>query len=98
MRKGSGLTETLSDLPDIRADLLRPPDASRLVRLVSDHPPRILLLYGSLRPRSYSRFATQEAAHILEALGAETRIFDPRELPMPDAVPADHPKVQELRA
>jgi arsenic resistance protein ArsH len=51
-----------------------------------------------LRARSYSRFLTQEAARLLEAFGAETRIFDPRDLPLPDAVSADHPKVQELRA
>ncbi len=64
----------------------------------ADHPPRILLLYGSLRERSYSRFATEEAARILERLGCEARIFDPRGLPLPDAVDPDHPKVQELRA
>lgn len=62
------------------------------------HPPRILLLYGSLRERSYSRLLTEEAARILTRLGAETRIFDPRGLPLPDSVPADHPKVAELRA
>jgi arsenic resistance protein ArsH len=54
-------------------------------------------LYGSLRERSYSRFLTQEAARLLEFYGAETRIFDPRDLPMPDGAPVDHPKVQELR-
>jgi len=56
-----------------------------------------LLLYGSLRERSYSRFLTLEAARLLEAFGAETRIFDPTGLPLPDSVPQDHPKVQELR-
>ncbi len=55
-------------------------------------------MYGSLRQRSYSRFLTQEAARLLDAFGAETRIFDPRDLPLPDATGADHPKVQELRA
>ena len=55
------------------------------------------MLYGSLRVRSYSRFLTQEAARVLEVLGAETRIFDPQGLPLPDAVPPDHPKVAELR-
>ena len=62
------------------------------------HPPRILLLYGSLRERSYSRFATDEAARLLEAYGAETRIYDPTGLPLPDAAPIDHRKVAELRA
>lgn len=61
------------------------------------HRPRILLLYGSLRERSYSRFLTQEAARLLEFFGAETRIFHPADLPLPDSVPPSHPKVQELR-
>lgn len=64
----------------------------------SDHAPRILLLYGSVRARSFSRLVTQEAARILEAFGAETRIFNPSGLPLPDDAPADHPKVQELRS
>ena len=61
------------------------------------HPPRILLLYGSLRERSYSRLLVEEAARILQHFGAETRIYNPAGLPQPDAVPADHPKVRELR-
>ncbi|MFU0448771.1 NAD(P)H-dependent oxidoreductase, partial [Pseudocitrobacter faecalis] len=56
-----------------------------------------LLLYGSLRERSFSRFQAQEASRLLEAFGAETRIFNPSGLPLPDDAPADHPKVQELR-
>jgi len=64
----------------------------------SGHPPRILLLYGSLRERSYSKLLTQEAARLLEAMGAETKVFDPLGLPQPDAAPDSHPKVQELRA
>ena len=63
-----------------------------------DHPPRILILYGSLRERSFSRFLAEEAGRILTRMGAEVRIFDPRELPVTDTVPASHPKVQELRA
>lgn len=55
------------------------------------------MLYGSVRERSYSRLLTEEAARLLRALGAETRVFDPRGLPLPDAEPDDHPKVQELR-
>lgn len=62
------------------------------------HKPRILLLYGSLRQRSFSRFATEEAARLLNHFGAETHIFDPSDLPMPDQVAGDkHPAVQELR-
>lgn len=63
-----------------------------------DHPPRILLLYGSLRSRSFSRLATEEAARLLQFFGAETRIFDPSDLPFPDQVPGDdHPAIRELR-
>lgn len=62
------------------------------------HPPRILLLYGSLRERSYSRLAVEEAARLLRHFGAETRIFDPSDLPLPDQVAGDdHPAVRELR-
>lgn len=62
-------------------------------------PPRILLLYGSLRARSFSRLAVEEAARLLRFFGAETRIFDPADLPLPDQVKGDdHPAVHELRA
>ena len=62
------------------------------------HPPRILLLYGSLRERSYSRLAVEEAARILRYFGAETRIFDPHDLPLPDRIGNDdHPAIRELR-
>ncbi|WP_332681717.1 arsenical resistance protein ArsH [Bosea sp. (in: a-proteobacteria)] len=88
----------MTDLPNVDLDLLIAPDAGRLEPAVrAAHPPRILLLYGSLRARSYSRFLTLEAERILRHLGAETRVFDPAGLPMPDSVSADHPKVQELR-
>jgi arsenic resistance protein ArsH len=61
-------------------------------------PPRILLLYGSLRERSYSRLAVEEAARLLRWFGCETRIFDPHDLPLPDQVAGDdHPAVEELR-
>ncbi|HBB84323.1 MAG TPA: arsenical resistance protein ArsH, partial [Sulfitobacter sp.] len=59
--------------------------------------PRILLLYGSLRPRSFSRLMTEEAARILTRVGAETRTFNPTGLPLPDDAAPEHPKVQELR-
>jgi arsenic resistance protein ArsH len=88
----------VSDTPALDERFVDPPTQARLEPSnLSTHPPRILLLYGSLRERSFSRFAIEEAARILQGFGAETRIFDPRDLPLPDSVPADHPKVQELR-
>jgi len=61
------------------------------------HKPRILLLYGSLRPQSYSRRCAEEAARLLDLFGAECRFFDPTGLPLPDSAEPDHPKVAELR-
>ncbi|MBE7243330.1 arsenical resistance protein ArsH [Methylobacterium radiotolerans] len=61
------------------------------------HAPRFLILYGSLRERSFSRFLAYEAARLLEAMGGEVRIYDAHGLPLPDDTTADHPKVQELR-
>ncbi len=88
----------MDDLPNLSADHFDVPDLEKLEpRRVSTHPPRILLLYGSCRERSYSRLLTQEAARLLDRMGAETRIFDPRGLPLPDSEPATHPKVVELR-
>lgn len=92
------MSEQLLDLTNLRSDVVEQPDPQRLLKPPSTHAPRILLLYGSLRARSYSRLLTQEAARLLQHFGAETRIFDPRDLPLPDAVAADHPKVQELRS
>jgi arsenic resistance protein ArsH len=88
----------LSDLPNISAASLDIPTLDKLTPArVSTHAPRILLLYGSLRERSFSRLLTLEAARILQHFGAETRIYDPRDLPLPDGAPASHPKVAELR-
>lgn len=88
----------MTDLPNLDPALLSPPDFSRLEPATrAAHPPRILLLYGSLRERSFSRLLTLEAERLLRHLGAETRIYDPRGLPLPDEAPADHPKVAELR-
>ncbi|MHB1302406.1 MAG: arsenical resistance protein ArsH [Acidiphilium sp.] len=87
------------EFPALRRDVLLPPDPARLEPASrAGHRPRILLLYGSLRERSYSRLLTLEAARLLELMGAETRIYDPRDLPVANSVPPDHPKVQELRA
>lgn len=88
----------MPDLPNIDSECLAIPDAAALRRPLSTHRPRILLLYGSLRERAFSRLLTEEAARLLEAFGAETRVFDPSGLPLPDDAPAEHPKVQELRA
>lgn len=63
-----------------------------------DPAPRVLLLYGSLRERSFSRLCVEEAARLLQFFGAETRIFDPSTLPLPDQVAGDdHPAVHDLR-
>lgn len=89
----------IADLPNIRPEQLDLPTAGKLAeRGEWSHPPRILMLYGSLRERSFSRFLTWEAARILRHFGAEVKIFDPTELPMAGSVPEDHPKVVELRA
>ena len=74
-----------------------PSQSSLISKSPSTHPPRILLLYGSLRERSYSKLLTLEAARLLESMGAEVKIFDPLNLPQPDSAPDTHPKVQELR-
>jgi len=88
----------LEELPNADPDALRPIDTASLGGAAAPaHAPRILLLYGSLRERSFSRLAAEEAGRLLRWFGAETRTFDPAGLPLPDAVPADHPKVQELR-
>jgi arsenic resistance protein ArsH len=87
----------ISDLPNISAGLFDIPSIERLTPIKLDHKPRILLLYGSLRERSYSRLLTFEAQRLLDAMGAETRVFHADGLPLPDDAPDTHPKVQELR-
>ena len=85
-------------LPNIVPGLFAIPSADRFEPTDrANHPPRFLLLYGSLRKRSYSKLLAQEAARLLQAMGAETRLFDPTGLPLPDAEPDTHPKVRELR-
>jgi arsenic resistance protein ArsH len=86
------------NLPNIDPALFVVPTAERLqTRAPGTHAPRILLLHGSVRERSYSRLVSEEAARLLQALGAETRSFNPRGLPLPDDAPDSHPKVRELR-
>lgn len=87
----------MSELPNIDAKLFKVPAAADFNRPLSTHAPRILLLYGSLRERSYSRLVVEESARLLGAMGCETRIFNPAGLPLPDGEPDSHPKVQELR-
>lgn len=88
----------MTDLPNIDTALFNIPTAEDLKTATpSTHAPRFLLLYGSLREKSYSRLLTFEAARLLEAMGGEVEIFDPRDLPLPDGAPDDHPKVKELR-
>lgn len=81
------IDETQLDIPTI--DKCRSADA--------DHAPRILLLYGSLRKRSFSRLVVEECARLLTRMGAEVKIFNPTGLPQTDTEDDSHPKVQELR-
>ena len=88
----------LADLPQLAAEHFQAPDPQRLrPAQPSTHSPRILLLYGSLRTRSFSRLVVEESARLLQAMGAETRVFNPSGLPLPDDAPETHPKVFELR-
>ncbi|CRM61604.1 arsenical resistance protein ArsH [Pseudomonas sp. 25 E 4] len=91
-------TDISSDLPNLDLPLVDIPTLDLLQGHDQPaHKPRILLLYGSTRERSFSRLLTQEAARILTLMGAEAVIFDPSGLPLPDDAPEDHPKVKELR-
>lgn len=88
----------IENMPNVDIESIKKTDESNLFQVnQSSHPPKILLLYGSLRERSFSRLATEEAARVLQYLGAETKTFDPLGLPQPDACDETHPKVQELR-
>ncbi len=92
------MSEQLNDLPQLDATLFRVPDAAQLRPATpSTHPPRLLLLYGSLRERSFSRLLVEEAERLLTAMGAEVRVFNPSGLPLPDDAPESHPKVVALR-
>jgi arsenical resistance protein ArsH len=85
-------------LPNVDPALFDRPSGARFAGAgASTHPPRFLMLYGSLRERSYSKLLTLEAARLLRSMGGEVRIYDPAGLPLPDSAPETHPKVQELR-
>lgn len=89
----------LDDLPNIDPALLHPIDVAALATPDDPrHPPRLLVLYGSLRERSYSRLLAQEAMRLLRWFGCDVRMFDPHGLPLPDGADPGHPKVSELRA
>lgn len=85
-----------NDLSNVALNLLDKPTLEQVQAQQLEHPPRILLLYGSNRERSYSRLAVLTAGRILEYLGAEVKIFHPKGLPLPEDAETDHPKVQEL--
>lgn len=88
----------IDDLPNIDPDNLQPIDIDALIGANdARHPPKILVLYGSLRTRSFSKLAAEEASRLLRWYGCEVKMFDPSGLPLPDDADAEHPKVQELR-
>ena len=87
-----------ADTPNIDETCFKTADTQKLFSpATSAHAPRILLLHGSVRKRSFSRLANEEASRILRRLGAQTAAFDPSGLPLPDDADSNHPKVQELR-
>ena len=97
MKKDS-VSEISPMLPNMEQSCFQVPEHRMLRTLASStHRPKILMLYGSLRERSYSKLLTLEAVRLLEAMGAEVKVFDPKDLPQPDGAPDSHPKVQELR-
>src|SRR5210317_1268011 len=88
----------MSDTNQIDENSFQPIDGERLRNSEQvSHKPKVLLLYGSLRERSFSRLMTEEAALVLSKLGAETKTFNPTGLPLPDDAEPTHPKVAELR-
>ena len=87
----------LENLPNLNREQLHLPNHGRIAAKPLPHKPRILLLYSSLRERSYSRLVVEESARLLQVLGAESKIFDPRGLPQPDTEDESHSKVKELR-
>lgn len=94
----ASVSDKLADLPNVEASLFDVPTLQRLMQQAEMlHPPRILILYGSLRTRSFSRFLALEAQRLLAQMGCEVRIFHADGLPLPDSEDESHAKVQELR-
>jgi len=91
------MSATDAIMPNLDISQFHSPRGEDFVKKNSSHKPKILLLYGSLRARSFSRLVVEESARLLAAMGAETRIFDPTGLPLPDGDDATHTKVVELR-
>ena len=93
------MTEPIADL--IETDLPPVDITSTLASFARDKstaPPRVLVLYGSLRANSFSRYLAEECVRVLTAFGADVRMFDPRGLPVFDRTSTDLPQVKELRA
>ncbi|MBT1450483.1 arsenical resistance protein ArsH [Glaciecola sp. XM2] len=88
---------TEHNLPNIDEESVSVPSTHNMRLGGAKHAPKILLLYGSLRERSFSRLVIEESARLLNAFGAQTRIYNPEGLPQPDTEDETHPKVKELR-
>ncbi|MBJ6980589.1 arsenical resistance protein ArsH [Luteimonas sp. MC1572] len=97
MKPNEAIALAPSDLANLAPAAVDIPAHDKLGMDGAAHPPRILILYGSLRPQSYSRKLALEAERLLRHFGADTRVFDPHGLPLLDSVGDDHPRVRELR-
>lgn len=91
------MSDDKQHLPNIDVDQFIKPAVAHFSKTLSEEPPKILLLYGSLRERSYSRLVVEECVRLLTAFGAQAKVFNPEGLPQPDGEDDQHPKVQELR-
>lgn len=92
------MSKNLTEFPALVEGFFQHPDIEKLSATRVMHAPKFLLLYGSLRERSYSHLLTLEAARLLTEMGGEVKIFNPTGLPLVDSVPDSHPQVQELRS
>lgn len=90
-------TDITAQSANLSMEEMRTPQITDFASTFSQHKPRILLLYGSLRERSYSRLVVEESVRLLTYFGAEAKVFDPKGLPQPDTEDESHPKVKELR-